>query len=39
MTFTSHRLVNDFGFWGILYLAQLDLATVGGEEEHDGEAC
>lgn len=39
LTFTSHFLVDGVSFWGLLYLSHLDLSRVGGEEEHDGEAC
>lgn len=39
LTFASYYLVDGVSFWGLLYLSQLDLSRVGGEEEHDGEAC
>lgn len=39
LTFTSHCLVDGISFRGLLSLSQLDLSRVGGEEEHDGEAC
>lgn len=39
LTFTSHCLADGVSFRGLLYLSQLDLSSVGGEEEHDGETC
>lgn len=38
-TSTNQHIAPFGGFETILYLAQLDLARVGGEEEHDGKAC